>query len=89
MLYYITFWKTLFVNNCAICKHTCLFCSLCLGELQYYLRVYSEGRAINQAVSLHLPNAVARFRSQVRSFELCGGKSGTGQVFSEYTKHLP
>jgi hypothetical protein len=39
------------------------------------------GRAIAQAVSLRLPNAVARVRAQVRSCGVCGGQSGTGAGF--------
>jgi hypothetical protein len=41
-------------------------------------------RAVAQAVSRRLPTAAARLRAQVRSCGICGGQSGTGQVFTEY-----
>jgi hypothetical protein len=41
------------------------------------------GRAIAQAVSHWLPTAAARVRLRA-AYGLCGGQSGTGQVFSEY-----
>jgi hypothetical protein len=37
-----------------------------------------------QAVSRRLPTAEARGRAQVKSCGICGGGTGTGQVFSEY-----
>jgi hypothetical protein len=40
-----------------------------------------QGRAIAQAVSRRLPNAVARLRAHVRSCEFCGGQRCTGAVF--------
>jgi hypothetical protein len=43
-----------------------------------------RGRAITQAVSHRLPTAAARVRAQLRACGICGGQSGTGQVFSEY-----
>jgi hypothetical protein len=45
----------------------------------------TQGRAIAQEVSGRLPTAAVRVRSQVRSCQICGGKSGTGACFvSEY-----
>jgi hypothetical protein len=43
----------------------------------------TSGRAIAQAVSRRLPTAAGRVRSQVRSCGICGGQSGTGEVFSK------
>jgi hypothetical protein len=39
------------------------------------------GRAIAQAVSLRLPTAATRVRTQVRSYGICGRQSGTGAGF--------
>jgi hypothetical protein len=39
------------------------------------------GRAIAQAVSRQLPNAAARFRSQVKPCGVCGGQSDTEAGF--------
>jgi hypothetical protein len=39
------------------------------------------GRAITQPVSRRLPNAAARVRAQVRSFEICGAQNGSGVAF--------
>jgi hypothetical protein len=41
----------------------------------------SNGRAIAQAISRRLPTAAARVRSRVRSYEICGGQSGTWAGF--------
>jgi hypothetical protein len=41
------------------------------------------GRAVAQAVSRWLPTAAARVRF-LAACGVCGGQSGTGQVFSEY-----
>jgi hypothetical protein len=48
---------------------------------QKYIRFYSQGRAITQAVSRWLPTAAARVRSRVSSSEICGGHSGAGASF--------
>jgi hypothetical protein len=44
-----------------------------------------RGRTIAQEVSRRLPSAAARFRAQVRSCGICGGRSGTGGKFSPNT----
>jgi hypothetical protein len=40
-----------------------------------------QGRAVAQAVSLRLPTAAARVPAQVRSYDIRGGQSGTGEGF--------
>jgi hypothetical protein len=47
------------------------------------IRIY-QGRAMAQAVSRWPLAAEARVRARVNPCEICGGQSGTGQVFSEY-----
>jgi hypothetical protein len=43
---------------------------------------FVKGLAIDQAVTHRFPTAAARVRTQARSSWICGGQSGTGQIFS-------
>jgi hypothetical protein len=43
-----------------------------------------RGRAMAQAVSRWPLTVEARVRARVNPCGICGGQSGTGQVFSEY-----
>jgi hypothetical protein len=63
----------------------------CINAVQLYLfeNVFgylqrSSGRAMAQAVSRWHLTAEARVRARVNPCGICGGQSGTGQVFSEY-----
>jgi hypothetical protein len=46
-----------------------------------FIRLFTLGRAIAQAVSRWLPTAAARVRSRVWSSGICGGQSGAGAGF--------
>jgi hypothetical protein len=50
----------------------------------FWLIGKEEGRAMAQAVSRWPLTAEARVRARVVPCGICGGQSGTGQVFSEY-----
>jgi hypothetical protein len=44
--------------------------------------IVHKGRAVAQTVSCRIPSTVARVRAQVRTYGICGGRSGTGAAFS-------
>jgi hypothetical protein len=57
----------------------------CLSTLCQFVELVSgAGRAMAQAVSRWPVTAEARVRARVNPCGICGGQSGTGQVFSEY-----